>query len=383
MPPTTKTAQKGIPDTPVSQMNAMQEYPQDRGKGDRIAWVDFLRGIAIMLMIPANLSPYYAEPHAMWYRFMSSLAAPMFISLSAGMVILNSQKHSIGYYLTRGGAVILIGVLLDTLLWGILPFASVDVLYVIGFSIPLMYLVRGQKTGALIASGGILMLGGPLLQTFVGYNAKVLEIKFSSVYLPEFSRLLTSWFVDGYFPLLPWLGYGFMGAALFKCVSQAENKDSTIGLFVAGTVLLGAGSLLLFLPTSIIHNLTNGGILVSREGYSEIFYPPTYGFLFFSSGVVFIQVSLAMRVKQGSWSGIPAFFGTHSMLVYILHQALGEYALKPVLAWAGVEKVSDAYAFLLIIILMFLIVALMCKIADRIKKAHPPRNVFLQVILGK
>ena len=48
----------------------------------------FSGGIAIMLMIPANLSPYYAEPHAMWYRFVSSLAAPMFIFLSAGMVIL-------------------------------------------------------------------------------------------------------------------------------------------------------------------------------------------------------------------------------------------------------------------------------------------------------
>jgi uncharacterized membrane protein len=336
-----------------------------------------------MLMIPANLSPYYAEPHAMWYRFMSSLAAPMFICLSAGMVFLYSEKHRFGHYVTRGGAVILIGVLLDVLLWRILPFASVDVLYVIGLSTPLVYLVRKQRVGALIAAGGILMLGGPVLQTFVGYNVNVLEIKLGSPYLPELSRITASWFADGYFPLCPWLGYSFMGAALFKCVSQAEKKSNMIVLAMIGVTLLGVGFLLLFVPTSIFPNLTNGGILMSREGYSEIFYPPTYGFLFFSNGAVFLQVALFRRVRHGVPNGIAVFFGKHSMFVYILHQALGEYGLKPVLAQAGMEKVSDAYAFLAINLLMFVIVAFLCKMVDLIKKTHPPRNVVLQVILGK
>jgi uncharacterized membrane protein len=353
------------------------------GRGVRVVWVDFLRGIAIMLMIPANLSPYYAEPHAMWYRFISSLAAPMFICLSAGMVLLGSEKHRFAYYLTRGGAVILIGVFLDTLLWRLLPFASVDVLYLIGLSIPLIYLARRQKIGVFIALSGILMLGGPLLQTFVGYNAKVLEIKFSGVYLPEVSRIIASWFVDGYFPLFPWLGYAFMGAALFKSIFQGENKSHTLRLLIVGLILLGTGSFLLFVHTSIIPNLTNGGILVSREGYSEIFYPPTYGFLLFSNGAVFIQVALFMRMRQSFWIGIPTFFGTHSMFIYISHQVVGEYGLKPVLGWAGVEQVSDAYAFLAIIALVFVIVAVLCKMADLIKKSHPPRNVVLQIILGK
>ena len=277
----------------------------------------------------------------------------------------------------------LIGVLLDTLLWRILPFASVDVLYVIGFSIPLIYLVRGQRLGVLIVLGGIFMLGGPFLQTLVGYNPKILEIKWTGVYLPEFSRIIASWFVDGYFPLFPWLGYGFMGATLFKCVSQAESRSNAIGLLMVGVILLGVGSLLLIVHTSIIHNLPNGGILVSREGYSEIFYPPTYGFLFFSNGTIFIQVAVFTKVKYSILSSIPTFFGKHSMLVYILHQALGECGLKPVLAWVGVERVTDAYTFLVINIFMFMIVAVMCKMADLIKNAHPPRNVFLQIILGK
>jgi hypothetical protein len=364
-------------------MTSQKGEPEGGGKGDRVVWVDLVRGIAIMLMIPANLSPYYAEPHAMWYRFMSSLAAPMFISLSAGMVILNSGKHHFNYYLIRGAAVMLIGVLLDILLWRILPFASVDVLYLIGLGIPLIYVVRGQGMPALIVLGGLLMIGGPLLQALFGYHTKVLEIKLGTIHFPAASRVIASWFVDGYFPLLPWLGYALIGAFLFKYVTSSESKGKAIKLFIIGLISLGIGVVVLFVPTSIIHNLTNGGILSSREGYSEIFYPPTYGFLFFSNGTGFIQVALFMRVKQTLWNGLPTFFGKHAMLVYISHQALAEYGLKPVLLWTKIEQITDDYIFVAINILIFVIVAALCAIADLIKKAHPPRNVFLQIILGK
>ena len=371
------------PDPHVSRINANPGNPEGTGKENRLLWVDFLRGIAILLMIPANLSPYYAEPHAMGYRIMSSLAAPTFISLSAGMVILNIQRHPFNYYLTRGAWVILIGVFLDILLWRILPFASVDVLYVIGLGIPMMYLARQQKIATLIVLGGAVMLAGPFLQTLIGYHPKVLEIKFDNIYLPDFSRMAASWLVDGYFPLFPWLGYTFVGAALFVYILKSERQPNTLRLFVLGLIFLAIGTFLLFIPTPIISNLTNGGILVSREGYSEIFYPPTYGFLFFSNGAILIQVTLFVRVSHNFWSAIPTFFGKHSMLVYISHQALGEYGLKPVLAWAGVERVSVWYLFILINVFMFFIIVILCKTADLIKRAYPPRNIFVQIILGK
>ncbi|MBP1745850.1 MAG: hypothetical protein H6Q54_465 [Deltaproteobacteria bacterium] len=383
MNPNQIQTRKTAPDPQGFQMNAGLGNSEGRGKKDRIPWVDFLRGIAIILMIPANLSPYYAEPHAMWYRVMSSLAAPTFISLSAGMVILNSQKHHFNYYLTRGAFVVLIGVLLDTLLWRILPFASVDVLYVIGIGIPLMYLVRQQKMSALVASGGILILAGPFLQTLLGYHPDVLEIELGNIYLPDLSRVAASWLVDGYFPLFPWLGYTFVGAALFRYVFQEKKQIDTVRLSILGLILLVIGALLLFVPTSAIPNLTNGGILVTREGYSEIFYPPTYGFVFFSNGAILIQVVLFVRVRRNFLSAIPMFFGEYCMLVYISHQVLGEYGLKPLLAWAGVEQVFSDYLFVVINLVMFIVVAALCKLADLAKRAHPPRNVFLQIIVGK
>jgi len=192
-----------------------------------------------------------------------------------------------------------------------------------------------------------------------------------------------SWLVDGYFPLLPWLGYTLAGAALFKYVLQEEKPLGTARLAFLGLTLLVIGSLLLFVPTSVFPNLTNGGILVSREGYSEVFYPPTYGFVFFSNGAILIQVVLFVRIRRNFLSAIPMFFGKYCMLVYIAHQAFGEYGLKPLLARAGVERVSSDYLFIVICVLMFIAVAVLCKLADLVKRAHPPRNVFLQIILGK
>jgi uncharacterized membrane-anchored protein YitT (DUF2179 family) len=153
-------------------------------------------------------------------------------------------------------------------------------------------------------------------------------------------------------------------------------------LFILGVILLAIGSLLLFVPNSVIPNLTNGGILGSREGYSEIFYPPTYGFIVFSNGSILIQVFLFIRIRRNFLTDIPIFFGKYCMLVYISHQALGEYGLKPVLASAGVEQVSSDSVFIAINVLMFLIIALLCKLAGIMKESYPPRNVFVRIVVG-
>ena len=47
----------------------------------RLQWVDVLRGIAILFMIPANLSTLWEASHPMWFRLMGSFAAPTFILL--------------------------------------------------------------------------------------------------------------------------------------------------------------------------------------------------------------------------------------------------------------------------------------------------------------
>ncbi len=51
----------------------------------------------------------------------------------------------------RGAALIGVGAWLDTYVWGLYPFLSMDVLYLIGVSMPLCYLVGKLPVGLRVA----------------------------------------------------------------------------------------------------------------------------------------------------------------------------------------------------------------------------------------
>jgi fucose 4-O-acetylase-like acetyltransferase len=61
------------------------------------------------------------------------------------------------------------------------------------------------------------------------------------------------------------------------------------------------------------------GPLYNREGYSEIFFPPTGGYIVMSIGVVML-ISFLSRVTNNIWLWkIIRPMGESSLLVYILH----------------------------------------------------------------
>ena len=158
----------------------------------RITWVDILRGFAIMLMIPANLAISLEGPHAILFRILVSYAAPIFISVCAGMVLLTADSHNLKYYMTRGLYIWFIGALLDTLVFKILPFHAFDVLYIIGLSLPIAYLVKDFKYTRLLAMVLLFFILSAFLQKFFGYNAAPLHISINSLTWVGLPKILHS-----------------------------------------------------------------------------------------------------------------------------------------------------------------------------------------------
>ena len=350
----------------------------------RIPWIDALRGLAIILMVPANLSPYLAEPHAMWFRILGSFAAPVFVMLSAGMVILTAERHSRGYYLKRGGLIILTGMLLDTLLWRIFPWTSFDVLYIIGLGLPLMYLLRRVDSRELLYISIIFLLATYVLQSLIGYHAETLEVYFNDMFVPAADRLLQSWFVDGWFPIFPWLGYAVFGGLLFRTLFSGDAVAST-RVLITGAALTAAGFILLFVPVdaSIVRNIANGSILETRGGYSEIFSPPTFAYMFTSVGIVILAATMLRRLAHLGPLAVLAFFGKHSMMVYILHQALGSLVLEPMISSSGMEAIESGAVFTLANFSVLAVIALICLLIDRIKLRWPPTSTYARILLGR
>jgi uncharacterized membrane protein len=284
--------------------------------------IDIARGLAIFIMVPANMSAVsYAEPHPLSFRIFSSLAAPLFIFIAGIMVASSSVRRHYGlsHFVLRGGLLIIVATLIDVLIWGIVPFNSFDVLYVIGIATPLIYLFtrlhpKMQLTGILLVIGI-----SPVIQHFFGYAEKFAEPLLSSTTIraisthSEHNGPLHHLFIDGWFPLLPWLAIMWVGSLAAQT-------------FLAPTALEGyrkVGNLgLALVSTGIPLWIYGPGPHYVRSGYSEMFYPPTPGFLITALGFNCIVIRVVRFPRVAELSMPLRFLGESPLFVYIIHCAV-------------------------------------------------------------
>jgi uncharacterized membrane protein len=292
---------------------------------ERDTSVDILRGIAIFTMIAANMGSHsLIEPHSFSFRFYGSIAAPLFVFLAGLMVVytLHLKSHKLGYFLKRAAMTILVAVLIDLLIWGTLPFVTFDVLYLIGFAMPMIYFF--YKLPLLVQLCIVIALFSmtPLLQNYMGYNllaveSPVTELKrFSDIFN---TRSASQFLIDGWFPLFPWLGVSLLGAFIGSLKFKFERTKYHRTLWIAGAVLFvsGVASWIIAKP-----------VLLIRDGYSELFYPPTLYYMSTFMGMILLLIPLAYRVKDSVVFKQLAIYGRSSMFVYILHTVLIVYVLN-------------------------------------------------------
>jgi uncharacterized membrane protein len=64
--------------------------------------IDITRGMAIFMMIAANMLPYLlATPVPVFVRIYATCAAPIFVTIAGMMVALTREKHPFKYFLDR------------------------------------------------------------------------------------------------------------------------------------------------------------------------------------------------------------------------------------------------------------------------------------------
>jgi len=120
------------------------------------------------------------------------------------------------------------------------------------------------------------------------------------------------WLVDGWFPLFPWLGVAVLGTL----VSRIRAMGSPRVRFLCGgaLVLTGFATLIVRPP-----------VLVTRDGYSELFYPPTIGVLSVAIGVSFVVLSCLPRIARWTSIGWLEIYGRASLVIYVAHTVLIAY----------------------------------------------------------
>lgn len=338
--------------------------------------VDILRGVAIFTMVAANTAAeILTEPHPFWLRLYDSFAAPLFILISGMMVAFTSQTkgHNLKYFIARGLIITAVGALIDVFIWNIYPFMSVDVLYLIGISLPLVYLfLRLNKCGQWIIIISIFLMT-PILQNVFGYTDYPTEIKLSGepeVIAENQTNILNHWLVDGWFPIFPWIGFSLLGVHF----ANLRWKNQSSVSFGKITVLLLIGTSILSFGI-ITWGLYPGKLLV-REGYSELFYPPTIGYIITAIGLITILFFLVDRNPSFIIYKPLNTLGKSSLFIYILHLALIRYVIFPI--WSEV----NIQTFLLIYVVFSTVLILIAYGLKVLKNKWRERPFIFRVLLG-
>jgi uncharacterized protein len=310
----------------------------------RLSNIDFMRTTAIFIMIIANAAPYVMEkpnPNAM--RLICSLAAPLFIFLSGFSFYLSftknknyKQKFWQGFYL------MCTAVGIDWLIWGTLPFQAFDVLYLISIGIFVNILIFNFHVYAKLFIALACIAASILLQNKYGYRFSIEDstdnMRFSMDFLQSIQFQSQRLFVDGWFPIFPWISFAIIGCLV------AEKMESI--LYILKSVLVS--SLLLFILGIVL--LFNANTLQGeREGYLEFFYPASPVYLLIAFSFIFLLFTSTANFKLPNGLSFINVFGRNSLFVYIFHAAIISFVLTPLFEIAkGGYELLNGYRFALL-----------------------------------
>ncbi|MFX0203773.1 MAG: heparan-alpha-glucosaminide N-acetyltransferase domain-containing protein [Candidatus Hodarchaeota archaeon] len=342
---------------------------------NRDVTIDILRGLAVFTMVAANAAAeVLAQPHPLWFRFYGSFAAPLFIIISGMMVNFTTKAkgHRLKHFLTRGIVTVILGAIVDLFIWRIYPFMTIDVLYLIGISLPLAYLFMNCNALSRWIIVICIFISTPFIQKFLGYADYPTEVDLfreQTLAVANQFGIFRHWLVDGWFPIFPWLGFSLLGVNLpylrWRSESYTAIGRTVVFLISVGLLVLGA----------IIWTAYPGQLLV-REGCSELFYPATIGYVISSIGLILILFYIV------DWSSSVIIYnplkalGRSSLVMYVLHLALVVYIICPI--WSE----EDFQTFWLVYVLLILLLISTAYALSLSKTRWRDRPYMIRILLG-
>ncbi len=298
--------------------NTTHEEASLQHSSKRLFYLDFLRGMAILLMVVDHAFDWWLNaaartgPLALTTKFLGTFAAPLFLFLVGVGLVLSTAKadrngvsrlSTVLRFLQRGALIFLGGFLLNLVVFytggNLQDVWAADVLHAIGLSIICMLpLILLPAPVVLLMLFGLLVAG----QTAPAWA------------LPGW---LEPFLVTGYFPLALWLPYACLGVVFGKFFHQGrlQMRDAFI---LAGVGILG----LLLIP-----------LVSSAWGYRH---PRPVFVLFSADGIVWLILAAWYLTEHLAWRGpimrVVQQMGRASLMLYVFHHLVG-YRLFWLFGW--------------------------------------------------
>ena len=318
--------------------------------------IDVMRASAIIFMVMCHFVIYLSHPEGdcQWiYLFANHLigdfAAPIFVFL-AGMsqaVSLSAQGPSQKFFdargirmLKRGLLIILVGFILSILTFGPFALFEWDILPFIGVSIMILFLLRKAPLWTLVFLAFLAVFITPFLRELSGYSNywgslqdaagttqvfpgflldPVAEYRMNFV----FTDVAKGLFINGYFPVFPWIAFPLIGYFVGKIDLTGEpigRFDGKVGIL--GLVSITLGFCGLFYAVSLgYHDPTTKHIAPFS------FYPASTTLLLVQMGICFVFFYICRKLfdkdrQENFFIRYCRLFSKYSLTIYVVHYLL-------------------------------------------------------------
>ncbi len=343
-------------------MNITEIKEQNASLPHRILTIDFVRGLAVVLMALDHASLYWNEgrrsmeglqgfrpifPDLLQFimRFVSHWCAPTFIFLAGTSLALSEinrlKKGTIEWEITkhfivRGVVLLAIEWTLIGLIFNAAPFYF-GVLACIGVGIIILAFLRRLPTRVILMLSITLIIFSPLMTLFV-YS----DIAFA---LPAFLYYFQVALFDpvwpyGLYPLIPWIGVMGLGYVFGHWVQKQQQLSNGNQLIAKCLAIIGAsciGAFFIFrigplnIPGGWPFNYLTAESFTINHFFLLAKYPPSLVFLFWTLGGMCLALSLGFKLQDQVWFQkwtIPiVVFGTTPLFFYVAHLYL--YSIIP------------------------------------------------------
>ncbi len=340
--------------------------------------IDILRTLAIIGMIQVHVTEFlsgYYDSYTVLFRLsdlVGSFPAPLFTFLVGLSLFVSVNRQEVkgvvstqvaDRNLRRGIAIFFFGLLFATFIWMPEEVFGWDILTLIGASLLILFPLRKIGSARLTIIAGFIILVSPIIRFYTDYHSHWNQW---GEYIPSFEMqgMLTGFFANGYFPLLPWLVFPLSGYLVGKtCFGGRELR-------IPGALLLAGGALILLsLIMIFIASTFELQGLIADYIAPFTFYPASTSFIFLASGinillfVIFFRFfDLKERAKDNSFLIFCRRYSRYALTAYVVHHAVFVWPLLIAAAYTGKlyrwqyygEVMPTAYSLLL----SFLFVAL-------------------------
>lgn len=316
--------------------------------------IDVMRALAIIFMIICHFIIYLSSPegnHPWIYLFANHIigdfAAPIFVFLVGMSQAISLSKQSKSERLLdasgirmikRGLFIILFGLISSVLIFGPTCLFDWDILPFIGFSLIVLFFLRKTPLRILLFISLIAIILAPTLRELSGYayywGGPIKEVSSLAKVFPGFlfdpiaeynsnfvfNDVIKGFFVNGFFPIFPWIAFPLIGYAL----GQTNLTGNKTGWFDRKSGLLGIFLIITGFGGAIYasNNHLNNTAITSLS-----FYPDSTTLLLIQLGVCFSLFYTCRQCFDNSLkeSGFIKYFrllSKYSLTIYVFQDIL-------------------------------------------------------------